>query len=87
MDTTSTFVNLVPGLDYVHTTQESTRGEDTNKVKKAFKHFASRHHVKVKHYHCSNRIFACKKFRATSEKADQTIIFWGVNAHHQNGIA
>jgi hypothetical protein len=59
------------GLDYVQT-QESTTGEDTIKVKTAFEHFASRHHVKVKHYHCGNGIFSGKKFRAAGSQGSQS---------------
>ena len=80
------FVDHASGLDYVHT-QESTTGAETVEAKEAFERFAARHHVKIKHYHCDNGIFAGTKFRASVLRANQTISFCGVNAHHQNGIA
>jgi hypothetical protein len=80
------FVDHASGLDFVHP-QESTSAKHTLEAKAAFERFAARHHVKIQHYHCDNGIFASKKFRAAVEKANQTITFCGVNAHHQNGIA
>ncbi len=80
------FVDHASGLDYVHS-QESTSAVDTIVAKEAFERFASRHNVKIKHYHCDNGIFASKKFRAAVEDANQTMTFCAVNAHHQNGVA
>jgi hypothetical protein len=80
------FVDHASGLDYVHT-QESTTGVETVAAKEAFERFAARHHVTVKHYECDNGIFAGATFRAAVQRANQTICFCGVNAHHQNGVA
>jgi hypothetical protein len=80
------FVDHASGLDYVHT-QESTTGVETVAAKEAFERFAARHHVTVKHYHCDNGIFAGATFCAAVQRANHTISFCGVNAHHQNGVA
>jgi hypothetical protein len=80
------FVDHASGLDYVDP-QESTSAIDTIVAKEAFERFASRHNVKIKHYHCDNGIFASKKFRTAVEDANQTMTFCAVNAHHQNGVA
>jgi hypothetical protein len=79
------FVDHASGLDFVHP-QESTSAKHTLEAKAAVEHFAARHHVKIQHYHCDKGIFASKKFCAAVKKANQTITFCGVNAHHQNGI-
>jgi hypothetical protein len=79
-------VDHASGLDYVHP-QESTSAIDTIVAKEAFEIFASRHNVKIKHYHCDNGIFASKKFGAAVEDANRTMMFCAVNAHHQNGVA
>lgn len=41
----------------------------------------------VRHYHADNGWFADNAFMADVAKKGQTISFWGVNAHFQNGKA
>ena len=45
------------------------------------------HGVRVTHYHADNGLFDTKAFKASVTKAQQTLSFCGVNAHHQNGKA
>jgi hypothetical protein len=56
-------------------------GEETVKAKKAFGHFALRHHTQVKHCHCVSATLSGKTFRAAVEEANQIITFCGINAH------
>jgi hypothetical protein len=80
------FVDHASGLDFVHL-QETTNAKETVEAKDAFERFAKRHGVTIKHYHADNGIFASKTFRRAIIRANQTITFCGVNAHHQNGVA
>jgi hypothetical protein len=75
----TTFVDHASGLDFPYP-QESTSAKHTLEAKAAFEGFPDGHHVKIQHYHCNNRIFPSKKFRAAVKKANQTITFCGVNA-------
>ena len=43
--------------------------------------------VRVTHYHADNSLFDTKVLKASVNKAQQTLSFCGVNAHHQNGKA
>jgi hypothetical protein len=73
-------------LSFVYT-QKSTTAEETVQAKDAFERFAKAHQVVIKHYHADNGIFAEAEFLRAIEKANQTISFCGVNAHHMNGHA
>ena len=55
--------------------------EATVEAKLAFERHASAHGVKVKHHHADNSLFDAKLFKASIEKADQTLSFCEVNAH------
>jgi hypothetical protein len=48
---------------------------------------ASQHNRYVKCYHTDNDIFSSKEFRAHCTQQKQRIHYYGVNAHHKNGIA
>jgi hypothetical protein len=58
-------------------------------VKRAFEIFvfAKQQGVRILHYHCNNGRFANNAFNQACESARQCLIFCGVNAHFQNGIA
>ena len=45
------------------------------------------HDVPVMHYHCDNGRFADNAFKSSVETSGQTISYYGVNAHFQNGRA
>ena len=60
--------------------------EETLNAKHAFECIADQHGVHVLHYHCDNGHFADKAFTDDVHKAQQTISFCGIGAHHHNGI-
>jgi hypothetical protein len=80
------FVDQFSDLSFVYM-QKSTTAEETVQAKEAFKRYAKLHQVTIKHYHADNGIFAEAEFIRSIEKANQTISFCGVNAHHMNGHA
>ena len=80
------FVDQVSGLDFVHT-HETANAEDAVTAKEAFESFCAQHGVTPKHYHCDNGIFTAQAWRDAVKRANQTMTFCGVNAHHQNGVA
>ena len=80
------FVDQFSDLSFVYT-QKSTTAEETILAKEAFERYAKTHGVIVKHYHADNGIFAEAEFLRAVEKANQSISFCGVNAHHMNGHA
>jgi hypothetical protein len=69
--------------------QLSTGAEETVWAKKAFKAYAKLHGVMIRHYHANNRRFAQNVWlnAVGSHRRQQTILFCGVGAHHQNGVA
>ena len=62
-------------------------GTSTVAAKQAFKRILNEHGVKVLHYHADNGLFGTKVFCKPIGDNGQTLIFYGVNAYHQNGIA
>ena len=56
-------------------------------AKLAFERVYNAHGVWVTHYHEDNGLFDTKAFKASVTKAQQTLSFCGVNAHHKNGKA
>ena len=80
------FVDHYSDLDYVHV-QESTSANNTVEAKQCFERFCIERGVRIQHYHADNGIFASKGFREAIKLSGQTILFCGVGAHHQNGIA
>ena len=67
--------------------QTSTNAEETVKAKKAFEAYSDSVRVNILHCHCDNGRFADKVFLAAVKDEKQTVLYCGVNAHHQNGIA
>ena len=59
---------------------------ETLLAKLAFKKLCARADYSVKHYQADNGQFSDKEFLAACNNLNQTIEFWGVGAHHQNGI-
>ena len=80
------FVDHFSDFTYVHLMTEMN-GATTVEAKQAFERLAHSHNVAIKHYHCDNGLFDTRIFKQSIEKANQTISFCGVNAHHQNGRA
>ena len=73
-------------LVYIHLHAEND-GESITQAKTAFEAYASKHNVKVKHYHADNGRFADNKFISSVKERGQTISFCATYAHHQNGKA
>ena len=67
--------------------QIDNSAELTMATKLAFKKYAAKHGVSIKHYHCDNGQFADNAFKQSSESNHQQLTFCGVNAHFRNGIA
>jgi hypothetical protein len=61
--------------------------EESVKAKRAFKQFAAKHGVVIRHYHCNNGCFANNAFKEACQQSNQQLTFCGINAHFQNGIA
>mmetsp|Transcript_15936 Transcript_15936/g.23133 ORF Transcript_15936/g.23133 Transcript_15936/m.23133 type:complete len:133 (+) Transcript_15936:837-1235(+) len=61
--------------------------ETTVEAKLAFERICSSYGTTIQHYHADNGLFDTKLFRSSIEKANQSLSFCGVNAHHQNGKA
>ena len=61
-------------------------GELTLQCKHDFEHYAATRDVKVKAYHADNGRFAERSFTDDVKRLFQRITFYGVGAHHQNGI-
>ena len=55
--------------------------------KSAFETFATKHGIKIQHYHCNNSRFSDNAFKQACHDARQQLTFCGVNAHFKNGIA
>jgi hypothetical protein len=84
--TATIFVDQYSGLSYVHL-QKSTYADETLQAKHAFERYATRHGVKVRHYHADNGRFAENLWMTDIQRQGQTISFCGVDAHFQNGVA
>ena len=59
----------------------------TVEAKLALERVCQSHGVQVLHYHADNGLFDKQVFKGSVEKANQTLSFCDVNAHHQNGKA
>ncbi len=80
------FIDHYSRLKYIHLMPKLT-SEETIEAKRAFKHFAKQHNIRILHYHCNNRQFADKAFKNSCSAKGQQLNLCGVNAHFQNGIA
>jgi hypothetical protein len=79
------FVDHASGYIFLKN-QVSLRVGETLRAKQAFE-FAAQHGVRVCSYHADNVPFSAQEFIDHLEQQDQTIIYSGTGAHHQNGIA
>ena len=62
-------------------------GQTTTDSKEVFDRLAHSYNVKILHYHADNGLFDTAKFKTCIKDSNQTLLFWGVNARHQNGKA
>ena len=60
---------------------------ETIKVKQAFEQFAAPQGINVWQYHCDNGRFTDNAFANHCDQQRQSIIYCGIKAHFQNGIA
>jgi hypothetical protein len=60
---------------------------ETIPAKQAFEKFATKHGIRIQHYHCDNRQFADNDFKQSCKASHQWLTFRGMNTHFQNGIA
>ncbi len=81
------FVDHFSRLKFVYLMTSSLTSAETVDAKRTFEQFAAKHGVQIDNYHCNNGRFADSMFRKACEAQRQKIIFCGVNAHFQNGIA
>jgi hypothetical protein len=73
---------------YIHINcQVSLRAGETIESKKKFEIFARKNGVSIKKYHTDNGTFDSAAFRDEVARLEQDIVFSGVGAHHQNGVA
>ena len=82
---TTTFVDHVSNYVYVHLMRDLSL---TKKLlsKSAMEKVMTQAGQTVKHYHADNGRFSGNGFIDTVNGKDQKITFYGVGAHHQNGI-
>ena len=59
----------------------------TLETKRAFERISKVYGVQIKDYHYDNDIFDTTNFRFSIHCANQTMTFYRVKAHHQNGKA
>jgi hypothetical protein len=78
------FVGHFSDISFVHL---SLRGDETVEAKLALERWARSHNVNIRHYHVDNGRFAENKFLSAVALAGQTITFYCVNDHFQNGKA
>jgi len=79
-------MNYCSDLAYVHLQEDASKYE-LLKGKTAFEQFAEKFRVKVTHYHADNGTFVNNAFIEDLKAQGQSIMYCGVNAHHQNGKA
>jgi hypothetical protein len=70
-----------------HNNQVSLRIGETLKGKHNFECFSKQFNVKIKHYHADNAPFGANEFKADIANQDQELTYYGLGAHHQNGVA
>jgi hypothetical protein len=80
------FVDHYIHLHFVHLQLDNFSAK-TLTAKLAFEQYAAEHGVKILHYHCNNGQFHDNTFQQACHHARQQLIFFGINAHFQNGIA
>jgi len=85
--TATVFVDHATDFGYLHL-QRLSGAANTVEAKEAFEQFASKHGVRVQHYHANNGVlFSWNEWRSKCVQSGQGLTFAGVNAHHQNGRA
>jgi hypothetical protein len=70
-----------------HRPQKSLCAGDTIRGKQQFEQFAAEFDTSIKKFHTDNGVFCSDEFMAHVHSNKQKILFSGVGAHHQNGVA
>jgi hypothetical protein len=83
---TTIFVDHCSRLRLVHLQIDDSSAE-TLAAKCTFETFATKHSVRIQHYHCDIGRFYDNAFKQACHGPRQQLTFCGVNAHFQNGIA
>ena len=81
----TTFVDQVSDFVYVHLMRDLSLAE-TLLATEAMEKVMSQAGISVKHYHFNNGRFADNGFVDAVNSKSQKLTFFGVGAHHQNGI-
>jgi hypothetical protein len=82
---TTNFCNHVSNFVYVHLMRNFALA-GTLLGKRAYKKVLAQAGCTAKHYHTENGCFLDKGFHQDIDDIGQTISFWGIGAHHRNGI-
>ena len=80
------YVDQATGLGYIHL-QKSADVDETLKGKALFEEYSRQRGVTIRAYQADNGIFRAHKWMDDCRNKNQSIMFTGVNAHHQNGVA
>ena len=80
------FVDKFSNFTYVHL-MTKLNGKNNVEAKLAFERVCNGNGICILHYHADNGLFNTKAFKGSVTKAQQTLSFCGVNAHHKNGKA
>jgi hypothetical protein len=80
------YVDLYSRYGYVYL-QRTASANETVEGKKAFEAHALRSGVRIENYQADNGIFRANLWVQTCRDIGQGLMFAGVNAHHQNGVA
>ena len=67
--------------------QYSNDASETIESKHKLEGYARHEGFRIKSYHSDNGVFASNKFKDDCKHLEQTIVFSGVGAQHQNGVA
>ena len=80
------FVDYASRLVKIHIMIDET-GESTLEAKNAFERDCMTRNVVPKHYHADNGRFTENSFKEDCVRKMQNLTFYGVGAHHQNGVS
>ena len=82
----SFFVDDASNFTFIYH-QESTSANDTILAKRAYEAEFRKYGKEVRHYHADHGTYTVAKYKEEIEDKKQSLIFCGVDSHHQNGQA
>lgn len=80
------YVDQASRLSFVWLKKSAT-ADETLEGKTAFKQYAKDRGISIQAYHADNSTFCAHKWVMACWAKGQSLLFAGVNTHHQNGIA